>query len=39
MRKKDFNKGRRFALNDGLDWDAKIEKWDDIINSLINKNL
>ena len=31
MRKKDFNKGWRFALNDGLDWDAKIEKWDDII--------
>lgn len=31
MKKTNFNKGWRFVLNDGLDWDAKSEKWDEII--------
>ena len=28
MKKTNFNKGWHFCLNDGLDWDAKMEKWD-----------
>lgn len=31
MKKVNFNKGWRFVLNDGLDWDAKIEKWDEVV--------
>ncbi len=31
MKKINFNKGWNFVLNDGLDWDAKIEKWDEVI--------
>ncbi len=30
MKKINFNKGWQFSLNDGLDWDAKIEKWDTV---------
>ena len=31
MKKVNFNKGWKFVLNDGLDWDAKIEKWDEVV--------
>ena len=31
MKKVNFNKSWHFCLNDGLDWDAKIEKWDAVI--------
>jgi beta-galactosidase len=31
MKKVNFNKDWRFVLNDGLDWDAKIEKWDEVV--------
>ena len=31
MKKINFNKGWQFSLNDGLDWDAKIEKWDRVV--------
>lgn len=31
MKKTNFNKEWKFSLNDGLDWDAKIEKWDSIV--------
>ncbi len=31
MKKINFNDGWNFVLNDGLDWDAKIEKWDAIV--------
>jgi len=31
MKKINFNKGWHFCLNDGLDWDAKISKWDSMV--------
>lgn len=31
MKKVNFNKGWHFCLNDGLDWDAKMERWDCIV--------
>ena len=31
MKKINFNKSWHFVLNDGLDWDAKIEKWDEVV--------
>ena len=31
MKKVNFNKGWQFVLNDGKDWDARVEKWDGIV--------
>ena len=31
MKKVNFNSSWRFVLNDGLDWDAKIQKWDEVV--------
>jgi len=31
MKKINFNSSWQFCLNDGLDWDAKIEKWDSVV--------
>ena len=31
MKKINFNKGWHFCLNDGRDWDARIEKWDETV--------
>ena len=31
MKKINLNSSWQFVLNDGLDWDAKIEKWDEVV--------